>query len=389
MRKLVLILFALLYSKIALAAVISSIEVEGNRKVEKAAIIASLDSKVGSEMDIKIIQEDIHNIYQLGFFSDIRIYKDGTKLIIKLKEKPSIIAIEYEGMDEVSEDDLEEKLESSVYSIVDMEAIQTDIRTIETEYLQKGYYLAKISYELVPVDGTDYEVKLIFKVEEGGKVHIGDVEILGNEYFSDYQLIEKFLSKPYTRTSIISAPGSIYNEEFVKRDSEIIGYLYKDQGFAEVQVGKTFKMIDQDRKFVQLTFQVEEGNQYRIGGIDISGDILYDKDEMRKWMKLKKNGLFRFSYLRKDIETIIDKYGDKGFAYVDVNPRHRFDREKKLVYLNYDITKGDKVYFGDITFAGNTKTRDNVLRRELKMQHQTLLRYSPRKSREYSKTRLL
>ena len=84
-------------------------------------------------------------------------------------------------------------------------------------------------------------------------------------------------------------------------------------------------------------------------------------------MKLKKNQLFRFSYLRKDIEKIVDKYGDKGYAYVDVNPRHRFDRDKRLVYLNYDITKGDKVYFGDITFAGNTKTRDNVLRRELKI----------------------
>ena len=367
MRKLVVILFSFLYSNIALAAPISSIEVEGNRKVEKAAVIAALESKVGSELNAKTIEDDIHNIYQLGFFSDIRIYKDGTKLIIRLKEKPSIVAIEYEGMDEVSEDDLEDKLESTVYSIVDMEAIQADVRTIETEYLQKGYYLAKISYELVPVENSDYEVKLIFKVEEGGKVLIGDVEVLGNKYFTDYELIEKFLSKPYTRTSIISAPGSIYNEEFVKRDTEIIGYLYKDQGFAEVQVGKTFKMIDQDRRFVQLTFQVEEGVQYKIGGIDISGDILYDKSEIKDWMKLKKGELFRFSFLRKDVETIIDKYGDKGFAYVDVNPRHRFDREKKLVYLNYEITNGDKVYFGDITFAGNTKTRDNVLRRELKI----------------------
>ena len=90
------------------------------------------------------------------------------------------------------------------------------------------------------------KLNLYSKSKKAVKYLIGDVEILGNKYFSDYELIEKFLSKPYTRTSIISAPGSIYNEEFVKRDTEIIGYLYKDQGFAEVQVGKTFKMIDQD-----------------------------------------------------------------------------------------------------------------------------------------------
>ena len=191
-------------------------------------------------------------------------------------------------MDEVSSEDLEEKLESSLYSIVDMEAIQADIRTIEKEYLQKGFYLVKINYELKPVEGSDSEVTLVFKVEEGGKVLIGDVEILGNKYFTDYELIEKILSKPFTRTSIISAPGSVYNEEFVKRDTEIIGYLYKDKGFAEVQVGKTFKMIDQERRFVKLTFQVEEGVQYRIGGIDVSGDIEYPKEEILKWMKLKR-----------------------------------------------------------------------------------------------------
>ena len=123
---------------------------------------------------------------------------------------------------------------------------------------KKGFYLVKINYELKPVDGSDYEVKLVFKVEEGGKVLIGDVEILGNKYFTDYELIEKFLSKPFTRTSIISAPGSVYNEEFVKRDSEIIGYLYKDKGFAEVQVGKTFKMIDQEEDLLSLLSKLKK-----------------------------------------------------------------------------------------------------------------------------------
>ena len=143
MRKLVVILFSFLYSNIALAAPISSIEVEGNRKVEKAAVIAALESKVGSELNAKTIEDDIHNIYQLGFFSDIRIYKDGTKLIIRLKEKPSIVAIEYEGMDEVSEDDLEDKLESTVYSIVDMEAIQADVGPLKLSIFKKVTILPK------------------------------------------------------------------------------------------------------------------------------------------------------------------------------------------------------------------------------------------------------
>ncbi|MCX6131995.1 MAG: outer membrane protein assembly factor BamA, partial [Proteobacteria bacterium] len=258
-----------------------------------------------------------------------------------------------------------DKLETKVYTIVNEATINNDLRMIEKQYLEKGYYLAKASYKIEAKTDNENEVDLSYIVEEGGKVLVGDVHIMGNNFFSDADLIDKFFSRPYTRMSNISAPGSVYNDEFIKRDTEIISYLYKDQGFAEVIVGAPTKIMEEDRKFVRLTFELEEGIQYSVGGIEISGDILYTVEELKAWMLLKDGELFRFSNFRKDVEMLIDKYGDKGYAFVDVNPKHRYDRDKKLVYLNYEITKGEKVYFGDFTFIGNTKTRDNVLRREM------------------------
>ena len=348
---------------------ISEMTVRGNKKVEADAILTSIRSTKGENLDPKIIREDIKKLHDLGYFSDIKIYKEdiagGVRLIIDVKEKPAIVAIKFNGIEELKEDDFKDKLETKVYTIVNESSINNDLRMIEKQYLEKGYYLAKASYKLEANPDNDHEVTLSYNIEEGGKVLVGDVHIMGNNFFSDADLIDKFFSRPYTRMSNLSAPGSVYNDEFIKRDTEVLSYLYKDQGFAEVNVGIPIKVIEEDRCYVRLTFELEEGIQYSVGGIEISGDVLYPIEEIKEWMTLKPDELFRFTNFRKDVEMLIDKYGDKGYAFVDVNPKHRYDREKKLVYLNYEIAQGEKVYFGDFTFIGNTKTRDNVLRREL------------------------
>ena len=367
----VLLLLALGGSPAQAAEKIVDVKVRGNAKVESSAIKTILSSQKGKQLDGEMIRKDILALYELGYFSDIRIFKEaaagGVRLIVDVKEKPAIASIAFIGMEELSEDDVREKLETRVFSIVSESAVAGDVRTIEKMYLEKGYYLAKASYKLQPIEGNPNQVELQFIVDEGGKVLIGEVHILGNHYFSDSELISKFFSKPYTRTSSISAPGSVYNDDFIKRDAEVLAYLYKDQGFAQVQVGKPIVVMDSDREFVRVTMEVEEGIQYSMGEIKFSGDILYEIDEMKEWMNLKEGDLFRFTLFRKDIEMLIDKYGDKGYAFADVNPKPRFDEEKKLVYIDFEITKGEKVYFGEFKFVGNTKTRDNVIRRELEV----------------------
>ncbi len=369
-----LFLIALLFSNASAlwaAERIQELVVRGNKRVEADAITTTLESQKGTDLNAESVREDILKLHDLGYFSDIKFLRDdvpgGVRLIIEVQEKPAISKITFEGIQELKEEDFKDKMETKLFTIVNETTINSDLRLIEKQYLEKGFYLAKATYKLEASPSNPNEVTLAYIIEEGGKVLISDVNILGNNYFTDAELIDKFFSRPYTRSSNFSAPGSVYNDEFIKRDAEILGYLYKDQGFAEVNVGSPIKIIQEDRSFVKLTMEVEEGLQYNVGGIEITGDILYPLPDMLEWMSLKPGELFRFSFFRKDIEMLIDKYGDKGYAFVDVNPKHRYDREKRLVYLNYEITKGEKVYFGNFTFTGNTKTRDNVLRRELEV----------------------
>lgn len=353
------------------AQAVVEMKVRGNAKVEADAILTMLETKKGDILDESTIRDDIKTLYDLGYFSDIKIYKStvgsGVGLIVEVVEKPSVMEIRFDGLEEVTQEDISEKLNTKLYSILNEATVTSDLRIIERQYLEKGFYLAQATYTVEKFGTKDHEVALVFHVDEGGKVQVGSVHILGNEYFSDAELIDKFFSKPITRTSTFSTPGSVYHDDFVSRDLEVLSFLYRDQGFAEVKVAKPVKVMDTDRQFVRVTMEVEEGIQYSVGSIDITGDVLYPKEDLKKWMQLKKGDLFRYSRFRRDVEMLVDKYGDKGYAFADVNTIHRFDRENKLVHLNYNITKGEKVYFGTMSIVGNTKTRDNVIRRELEV----------------------
>lgn len=347
---------------------IEDIVVRGNGRVESDAILTIIKSRRGGKLSEAVVREDMQTLFSLGYFSDLRIFKklSGTSvvLIIQVAEKPAITSISYEGMNEVKEEDVKEKLETKLYTIVNEGTITGDLRAIEKVYAEKGFYLARVTYVLEKTGPNDVALKYV--VDEGGMVQVSDVTIIGNEYFSDGDLIQKMASQPLTRSASYGS-SALFKDDFVKNDLGFLQWIYKDNGFAEVQVSKPHQVLDPDRRYVRLTYTVEEGIQYNVGTIDLSGDLLFPKDEMIKLMKLKSNTLFRYGYFTRDIEMMTDKYGDLGYAYTDINPIVTFDKEKKLANINYEIAKGDKIYFGDMTIIGNSKTRDNVMRRDFKV----------------------
>ena len=353
------------------AETVVELKVRGNGKVESEAIVTLLKTRQGDVLNKKTIREDIRTLYDLGYFSDVKIFKKpvpgGIQLLIQVAEKPAITKIEFKGLEEVTEDSLKDKLKAKLYTIVNEATITSDLRVIEKEYAEKGFYLARAHYTVEKSGPND--VTLTYHVEEGGEVRVGEVFILGNKYFSEANITNELALKPVTRGSAYSSsasPGaSLFKEDYLKRDTEFISYYYRDWGFAEVKIAKPIVNLDPDREYVRVTFQVEEGIQYNVGSIDISGDLLFTKEELKEAMKLKPGDLFKYSFFTGDIEMLVDKYGDLGYAYVDVNPKTTFNRDKKTVDINYEITKGEKIYFGEMTIIGNTKTRDNVVRREL------------------------
>lgn len=378
MKKIAFIAFALLillgmtalpYQKLVAAGeTIEDIVVRGNGRVESDAIITILKSKRGDPLSNENVREDMKTLFDLGYFSDLRFFRKpqgaGVVLVIQVAEKPAITEISYEGMTEIKEEDLKDKVETKLYTIVNEGKISADLRIIEKQYAEKGFYLSRVTYALEKTGPNEVHLKYI--VEEGKMVQVADVAVIGNKFFTDEELIQKMASQPLTRSSAYGS-SSLFKEDFVKNDLGLLDYIYKDNGFAEVQVAKPNQIMDPDRGFVRLTYKVEEGIQYNIGTLDVSGDLLFTKEELFAAMKLKPGALFKFSYFNRDIEMLRDKYGDLGYAYADVNPVVTYDREKKLASINYQIEKGEKIYFGEMTIIGNTKTRDNVMRREFQV----------------------
>lgn len=352
----------------AQAATITAIEVRGNARVEAAAIVAALHSRRGEPLSAEKVQKDIRSLYALGYFSHIEILKEendaGLVLIVQVREKPAIVAIEFTGIEEIREEDLREQLNTKLYTIVDESAIADDVQLIERQYAQKGYYLANVTYQLRA--RGDNEMVLVFNIDEHREVKVGAVTLLGNERFSDHELITKFAMRPTTRMPTFQGAVT-FQEALLQRDLAFLTAFYRDHGFAEVKIGKPLLMLTRDRRLMDITYRVEEGAQYRVGSIAISGDQLPQQQLLRDKLLLKEGALFRFSQFRRDIEMLMESCGDLGHAYADVNPNTRLDREQRLVHIDYEITKGEKVYIGKIQIIGNTKTRDNVIRREFEI----------------------
>lgn len=345
---------------------VTEITVRGNAKVESDAIVTILKTRKGAPFDPANVKLDIKALFDLGYFSDVRFFKEevpeGVKIIVQVVEKPAIVEIKFEGMKEIKSEDVKDKIQTKLYTIISDSAISNDVRLIERQYTEKGFYLARITHT-VEMKAAN-EAVLTFVVEEGGKLRVGDVSIIGNKYFPYGDLVEKLALRPVTRTSTFSSAG-IYQDDFLKRDLEFLSYWYRDAGFAEVKVAKPLTVMDPDRQFVRVTFQVEEGLQYNVGKITFSGDMLFESAELTDAMAIKSGALFRYSQFVKDIEMLGDKYGDLGYAYAYVNPKTNFNRDTRTVDIEYEIQKGEKVYFGSMEILGNTKTRDNVIRREL------------------------
>lgn len=361
-------------------AVISSIVVRGNVRVEDNAIKDVMATEVGRVPDRGVIADDIRSIHELGYFSEVEIrsrpdrtsLEGGIQLVVVVEEKPAISNISFEGFEGVSKDDVKEKLQMKKYTIVNETLIASDLEVIERMHRDKGYFLARASYEIR--DNSSYdpslqkpsasEVELIYRVEPGEKLYLGRVNIVGNNTFSDRFLQSFMQSQPFSHMKSLFG-ALIYREMMVQRDEELLAYLYRDRGFAQVKVSETIAVLSSDQKYMDLTFQLEEGPRFHMRNISFSGDLLFDNKYLSDLVTIRSDEYFRISLIKESLDNLVDEYGDLGYAFVDVNPEMDFDEENNKADLNFAITKGEKAYFGKFSITGNTKTRDNIVRRQL------------------------
>lgn len=369
---------------------IKSIEVTGQKKIEIDAIKARLISKVGEPFVEGIISDDIKAIHKLGFFVEIEVYKeifsDGVVLEYRVVEKPSISEIIFEGNEDQKTEDLTAQITLKPYEIVNTAKIKESVAKLEKHYEEKGFYLAKIDVQVEEAQKGESAV-LRFNISEGDKVKIKKITLIGNDKLKDSYLKPKIFLQEAGFFSGMSSAGAFKQEAF-ERDLAILKLIYWNMGYIQVKVDRPLVTVTPDKKSIYITYHIEEGEQFSIGEVDFSGDLLFDKSELLAVTKIKDNGIFSVEVMHRDIADLQAKYGDLGYAYTNVIPRYDVIEKEKIVNLRFDFEKGNKIYFGTINVVNNTKTRDKVVRRELKIKEGELYHESRKRQSQENVQRL-
>ncbi|HTT72457.1 MAG TPA: outer membrane protein assembly factor BamA, partial [Anaeromyxobacteraceae bacterium] len=352
----------------AAGPVVSQVLVEGNRRVEADAIRAALATKPGEPLDLAKIDEDIRAVMKLGFFSDVEVEERGDPdhpdLVVRVVEKPAVRDFKITGNKELSNDDLKDTVEQKANAILDLNLVKKSARKIQDKYVEKGYFLAEVTYRLE--DRPDNQVSLIFEVSEHAKVEVKEIRFIGNQNLSRDELLGAMSTQEGSYLSLITSAGN-YREEVFQRDLQNLQFVYGDHGYIYAKVGKPVIALSPDKHYLYITLHIEEGEQYRIGQIDFSGELLHDKAELFSTIQVKPGEIFSRSRVGKDLIAVADIYRDDGYAYTNVNPETKVDAKNRIVDLTYDIQPGRKCYFERIEISGNDKTRDKVIRRELRI----------------------
>jgi outer membrane protein insertion porin family len=350
---------------------IESIEFQGNQKIEKEALERKVSLKPGDRIDADLVRQSIESLYEMGYFNQIRVSWDQNRkaLIFKIKERPVVQRILFSGNDEVEEDDLKEVISTEQYSILNIYQIQKDMKALREFYEGKGFYLAQIDYSLKELPRKPKEpegVLLTFEISELQQVKVQRVFFLGNEKFEDEELERVFKTREESFMSFLSGSGNFKEQDF-KDDLQRLQLFYLSKGYVRAKVQEPIVHLSEDKKWIDLTIRLEEGERYKVGDVDFAGDLLFTKEELQEGLSLQEDEWFSNLKLREDIQLLTEKYQDKGYAFTNVVPKSAIQDSERRVNLAYEIDKGRKVYFGDIKIQGNTKTKDKVIRRELEI----------------------
>lgn len=347
---------------------VAEIEVEGARRAEPEAIRDAMRTRVGDSFDRDRVREDIRRIFALGFFSDVRVEARrtaaGVVLTVVVTEKPAIHSVRIEGNESISTSDLEEDLDVRPYQVFNRAALQRNAAKIAQKYVEKGFFLVSVDYRIE--ERPDNQVAVVFDVQENSKVRVLRIDFVGNEKVTDDELKEAMYTKEGNYLSFLTGAGT-YREEVFERDIHAISGVYYDQGYINVRVDRPTVSISPDMQSISITIPVEEGEQYSVGTIGFSGDILTTEEDLAQRLTVKQGQIFSRSKLQADIQRITRLYHDEAYAYVNIAPLTRVHPETREVDITFDIDKGKKVRWERIEIEGNDKTRDRVIRRELRI----------------------
>jgi outer membrane protein insertion porin family len=354
--------------------IIKRIEILGLHKISETTVRGRLPLKEGDPFTVDGVRRIIGEVYRLGYFEDVQVategYEGGLKLLITVKERPIVRDIRYEGYDQLAIDKLKEQVTIQTGGFLDLQALTKATNKLTGYYHNQGYYHAQVRPVLQETKPGD--VAITFVITEGKRAKIRSVTFEGNQVFSARQLRKVIETKSYFWLTSWLTDSGLYQTEMAANDVDRLRDYYLDRGYLQVQVGAPQVTLSQDQRWFDLVFPIEEGDQYTIASVAVSGVHVLSEAQVRSVITTTGGVLFNRSEIRKDILAITDEYGERGYAFAQVTPQLSPDSATKQVAIEFQIQEGQKVFVRRINITGNVKTRDKVIRRELRVSEQEL-----------------
>ncbi|MBU1056300.1 MAG: outer membrane protein assembly factor BamA [Proteobacteria bacterium] len=345
--------------------------VEGNRRIEADAIKRIIKTKEGDIYHPQTLSEDLKTVYAMGYFDDVRIEDEdapeGKLVKLKVKEKPTLKTIIFKGNQTIQNDKIKEILDIKTGSILNFVAIQKNIERIESLYKSRNYHNVKVEYKTYDHDNNQADLEFI--ISEGSKAYIKNIILEGNKVYSDKELKKLMSLSEKNMFSWITSAGDLNREDLIQ-DTVKLSAFYHNNGFVQAKIGEP--QVNIKESGIDIKIKIDEGPQFKVGKIKIKGDLILPEEKLIENIKINKEKYYNRQVLQSDILVLTDLYTNEGYAYAEVVPDIDPDKDKLQVNINYIINKGKQIYFEEITIEGNTKTRDKVIRRELKVYEQEL-----------------
>ena len=345
---------------------VKDIRVEGIQRTEAGTIFSYLPVRVGDTFTEEKGAAAIKALYATGFFKDVRIDADGNVLVVVVEERPAIANVEFVGVKEFEKDVLVKSLKEiglGEARIFDRALVDRAEQELKRQYLSRGLYGVQITTTVTPVERN--RVSVNFTVDEGEVSRIRQINVVGNQVYSDSKL-RALLNLRTPGLFTWYTKSDQYSKQKLTADIEALKSFYQNNGYIEMQAESTQVSITPDKKDIYITINIKEGEKYTVSNVRLEGELFGREEEVKPLLQLKKGDVYSAEKMAETVKKISEYMGNFGYAFANVNPQPDINREKKEVAFTIFVDPGKRVYVRRINVSGNTKTRDEVVRREFR-----------------------
>ncbi len=357
------------------AAVVDSVVVRGNERIESTAILGKMTLKPGDRLTEEAVSKQIRLIYDMGFFENVSVETDttpgGVNVVFVVKETPFVVEIIFDGNDALSDDQLQEVVTLENQAFLDQQAIKASVEKIREKYEKDGYHKS----EIIPVVQAlgESRNRVTFFIEEGARARVESIRFVGMTLFERDDLLDVMANREWSPFFSLFTDAGILHREELDNDVERIKEFYSNRGYLDVKISPPSLDLNEEKESVTLTFRIIEGHPYTVRRVRYEGNAVFDDEELAEHSFIRADDVFQRTMIRSEVTRVTDLYGKKGYSFAEVTPDLAPSSDTLTTDVTFTLKEGSLIRVKEIHISGNSKTRDNVIRRELRVNEQEVI----------------